>query len=350
MSGRRWAVVAMVVAAILVIVVPIWRSGEPVRESAGVTEAVEAAPDRPVATRGTDRGVPRSVGVADLPLPPLDAPLRLVMDDLVRRADTGDVAAACRVAAELERCGELRLTVGAFSATRREMQRLVDEAPDEHRQAFASRLEEIEAMAETAASDSAHCADIQEPDAGERARYWRTAALGGHPAAIRHYVIGNAFRFDDMMGAVPELATYHREAEAMARRAAIGGDLAMLHALAMAYLPPDDTVPETARPGRRTFLAQVVQPDAGQALAVLFAMQRHPTVRGLPEAHRLRMAVDFGLERLVMQEGAAAVSKASATADAWERSWTPTREDPAELGIFTNGGLSDVQREACGPG
>ena len=350
MSGRFLAVAVMVLVAVLVIGVPIWRSGGPVRESAGVTEAVQATPDPPAGTRRAASGAPRPAGAGERPLPPLDAPLRLVIDDLMRRADAGDVAAACRVAAELERCGELRLTVGAFSATRREMQRLADEAPEEHRHAFVSRLEEIEAMAATAADETAHCAGIQEPDPGERARYWRTAALGGHPAAVRHYAIGNAFRFDDMMGAVPELATYHNEAEAMARQAAMGGDLAMLHALAMAYLPPDDTVPETARPGRRTFLAQVVRPDAGQALAVLFAMQRHPTVRGLPQAHRLRMVVDFGLERLLMQEDAATVSKASAAADAWSRTWTPTREDPAELGMFVNGGLSDVPREACGAG
>ncbi|MEN1925416.1 hypothetical protein [Luteimonas qiangzhengi] len=350
MSRRFFAVAIMVLVAVLVIGVPLWRSGGPAQQSVVVTEAAQAAPAPPAATRPADNGAvkPEEAGAATLP--PLDAPLRLVIDDLMRRADAGDVAAACRVAAELERCGELRLTVGAFSATRREMQRLVDEAPGEHRHAFVSRLEEIEAMAATAVDGTMHCAGIPEPDPGERARYWRTAALGGHPAAVRHYAIGNAFRFDDMMGAVPELATYHNEAEAMARQAAMGGDLAMLHALAMAYLPPDDTVPETARPGRRTFLAQVVRPDAGQALAVLFAMQRHPTVRGLPQTHRIRLAVEFGLERLLMQEDAATVSKASATADAWSRTWTPTREDPAELGIFVNGGLSDVPREACGPG
>ena len=353
MNARRLAgILLTVLAGAVVLGVPLWRAGS---GAGGAPE--QGAP--PLADQGDGEKAASRRGAASAPfrpenlapLPPLDTPLRQVVGELERRAAAGDSSAACRLAAEFERCEQLRFKLGAMQAARGEMRAMVEREPlgAQARDAFAGRMEEYDRMLAGAADEFAHCDGMARTGGAQRARHWRNAALAGHPVALRHYAIGNAFRFNDLLDAVPELAIYRQEAEAMARRAATGGDLAMLHALAMAYLPVEDSGPDLTRMGHRTFLAQTVAPDAEQALALLFALERHPVMRGLPVDHPVREASDRERERLVGRLGPAAIGAASAAADAWTRTWSPTREDPAAMGILVGGALRDVRREQCGP-
>src|SRR5690606_37808201 len=103
---------AVAIACALALGWLLWRSaaGDPWQEPAdGAVAAGDvgnaAAP--PAAVEGGEAGPPERAAVAPparTPLPALDVPLRLVVDDLRRRADSGDAAAACRLAAEFERC------------------------------------------------------------------------------------------------------------------------------------------------------------------------------------------------------------------------------------------------------
>ncbi len=66
-------------------------------------------------------------------------------------------------------------------------------------------------------------------------RYWRSAALGGNVAAMRHYAVGNAFRMNDTLDNLDALRVYRSEAEAIAQRAVAAGDLITAMTLANAY-------------------------------------------------------------------------------------------------------------------
>lgn len=91
MTGRRLAVAGLGLTAALVVLVPLWRSASPGAQgpAAAAIAAVEAVPARAPVAGGATEGALRTAEVASPPLPPLDALLRLVVDELVRRANAG---------------------------------------------------------------------------------------------------------------------------------------------------------------------------------------------------------------------------------------------------------------------
>ncbi len=69
------------------------------------TTQPSALEDALVPTTPTPTAPAPSPHAESLPLPPADTPLADILDALTRRADAGEPAAACRLAAELVRCG-----------------------------------------------------------------------------------------------------------------------------------------------------------------------------------------------------------------------------------------------------
>lgn len=352
-NGMRAVAIAVVLVGTLVLTTPLWRSSGSETDAAGVPPPEDAGSGEAAGPGASADGAAlppaANAGTQFPPLPSLDVPLRLAVDDLRRRADAGDASAACRLAAEFARCGSLRNQLSHRRSWRERMEGRAGDVREETVDDFVRILAQMDADLAQTTTELEHCEGVEAPDAGQRARYWRSAALGGHPAALRQYAIGNAFRFEDLMSAVPELDVYRREAEAIARRAARAGDPAMIHALALAYLPPHEDAPENAQTFT-PFLGQVIQPDAGQALSWLYALQQHPAVRALPGDHPVRERAERELERLARQQGVEAVAAANARASEWARAWPPSASEAAELQVFDNGGLMDVSREECGPG
>lgn len=354
MTARRALIAGAVLAGVIALAAVAWRHGGVVRPGA----APEAGPDVTAgagAAAGGDSGAGEGIAAshpeaAHLPLPPLETPLRLVVDDLRRRAEAGEAPAACRLAAEFERCQSLRAQVRRQRSSRERMEARVDRASEQEIENVARALAGMDGTLAARTADLEHCAGTQEPDAGQRARYWRNAALAGHPAAMRHYAIGNAFRFRDLMSAVPELEIYRREAESLARRAAGAGDAAMIHALAMAYLPPDERADEPESAGFRPFLAQSIHPDPQQALVWLHALQRHPGTRRLPEDHPFRALPAREIDRLAASLSAAEAAAAAAAADDRVRTWPPGVAETVRVPVHVNGGIGDVGREECDRG
>ncbi|WP_454260520.1 hypothetical protein [Pseudoxanthomonas mexicana] len=199
------------------------------------------------------------------PLPPLDTPLRDALPELRRRADAGEADAACRLAAEMDHCDSVRQRLEQTANVLTYSANAAERGPAPSPEAEARRRAMREAMvkrSEQLLQESTHCEGVPAFAAGERVRYWRSAALGGSVPAMRHYAMGSPFRREDMLSNLEALRVYRQEAETIALRAVEAGDFAVTMTLAGAYSP-------ARRSEGGSLLNQVVQPDAAKAWALL---------------------------------------------------------------------------------
>ena len=343
-SGRRaWLICGLAVAAIAAIVLS--RTGPRDQDPSAAAAPQPPATAAPTAgdtafrtQQGADatavRVDPRTVPA----LPALDVPLRQSVGALRERAAQGDALAACRIAAEYEWCERVRQR-RVVSARQVEMMR---NAPprSSRNEATARRFEQATRFAaESDLEYRRHCEGAPVLGAAQRANYWRQAALQGHLPSMRHYANGNAFRFDDMLDALPELARYRTEAESMALRAANAGDIAMTYALAMGYAAG-------AEGGRRSFLAQAVRPDEAKALVLFRRLAAAPGFAGMPPRHPVRRAVDANLPGLEGIVDPAALAQAARAMGAPPAETGPAPDESMPR-LLENGGLGDAGREAC---
>jgi hypothetical protein len=140
---------------------------------------------------------------------------------------------------------------------------------------------------------------------------------------------------------LPQLQVYRNEAEALALQAAQRGSIKATLALAAAYSPNRDT-------GRRTYLAQVVSPDAGKSLALYLQAQRafnsEDAAAGAPP---MRQAfVNRSIEALRRSMTPDQLAQADAQAARWRQDWVAPG---AANGSFSpDGGTSDIEPQACG--
>ncbi|MET0327607.1 MAG: hypothetical protein ABW163_02430 [Luteimonas sp.] len=341
---QRIVLVAITVLVAGGIGILVGRAGQPAAAEASSDVASTPPEDGRTAPRTPASATTgRAVVATSAPLPPLDAPLAQIHGELRRRAAAGEAGAACRLAAEHERCEmerqHLRAVVSQVehldSATRRDRDRIPSEAL-QHRARMRTQVE-TQVREKTASVAQCDAAPPLSPEA--RARYWRQAALAGHVPAMRHYASGNGFRWHDLMDALPALQTYRREAEGIARRAALEGDAASAYALAMAYIDGGGHW--------RSFLAQSVTPDLTQALAWFSVLSRHPAITRLPPEHPTARSVSQHLATLQ----AAASPSESAQADALARTAgipAASSDEPTEMLLRPDGGIGDIAPIACG--
>ena len=201
------------------------------RESASIDAGIRAA------ASGTNGGT----AARALPLPPADAPLATILDDLERRARAGDARAACRLAAEIGRCAALprrlasvnpapQVTVppGNNPADARQIERYID---------FAARQQiELE-------RDQALCAGVPRERLRDASPWLLAAARGGNPTAIAVFASGFWTLTDPYALRHAEvLAAYSREAERMALSLVEAGSPEMVRPLGMAYAGEDPNV------------------------------------------------------------------------------------------------------------
>ena len=248
------------------------RGSEPKHRPEPAPLVAHAALEAPA--QGFDRAEPvptvRPGTDSATPLPSLDTPLRLSLAELVRRADAGEPKAACRLAAEWSYCNSIRrrLDSADYALELRVRQPEMERAS----------LESLKASTESLLAQAGRCEGVDEPPALRFASRWRQAALAGNPAAMRGYATGNAFHGVPMLDMLPVLVAYRGEAEAVARRAADGGDMGVALALAAAYSPLPTAV---------SLLKQSVRRDGVQALALYLRVRNAISAADLTaEAHR----------------------------------------------------------------
>lgn len=337
--GKRVGIVLTILAALLLGMggVVYWRSGLPAGLQAGVSPvAGDSPPATVLSPAGASQTIPEPRQAAALP--PMTSPLHTVAGELERRAALGEAAATCRLASGYAYCGRLpERRAGMDRWLARQQQVLAAAQAGPNTQALSEAIDQQMQLRQDGIDRmAAHCGEVVVPGPAEIARLWRTAALAGNPAAMKHYASGNGFRWASMLDALPELATYRQEAERIATVAASRGDMDLLLALAAGYNP--------SHPGRRPLLAQALEPDAARALALYRHIEAalrtddHKDLRvsvevrdriatleqGLPAAQRLRAAniaqSELSAWRAPVVRGAASLNALGYTRDI-DRGW-----------------------------
>lgn len=282
----------------------------------------------------------------DVSLPALEVPFDQSFAQLKQRADAGEPAAACRLAAELERCSALmtRLTsVDAATRGRKEIQEKLAAGNSEQKAIATSMQEAARAEVAALAVESEHCGQAPLLDPIARASYWRTAALGGHLPAMRHYAVGNAFQWRELLNALPAVALYRSEGEQIARHAAAAGDTATILALAAAYSPRDAD-------SRGQFLAQIVDEDAAESVS-LYQLLREG-VGATPSEYRPGVVreLDRIIQNLQSTMGPAEIARSERLLLSRKEEWTTPNITPSVMRSNWEGGTTlPITATDCAP-
>ncbi|WP_337053460.1 hypothetical protein [Pseudoxanthomonas sp. USHLN014] len=309
------------------------------------TQAAVAAPETPA--RATSTPTVSALPASTTPLPATGTPLRLVFDDLKRRAGNGDARAACRLAAELEQCERVRLQLAQFDDMTRQQQRMLEGMEPARRAKAQENMERTSlARGQQLLQDSEGCEGVPAMSPAQRAGLWRDAALGGSLPALTQYAVGNAFRARDTLQVLPQLQLYRNEAEGLALQAAERGSLQATMALAGAYSPQRDT-------GRRTYLAQVVTPDPSKSLALYLRAQQAlastQSAQAQAPMQRFRAgALQRNIDWLRGNMSDAQLAQADALARQWQQDWSAPAPEEGGLPFSPDGGVPDVTPKLCG--
>lgn len=304
----------------------------------GIAEA-RATDVPPAPSQVSDTAAPRSAS-----LPALSIPLRDSWTELKRRADQGEASAACRLAAEMEYCDHVRRELDAVSRTLKwsvpnpavdvsQMPALRDKMRRERESAAAE--------SESLLREGLHCEGTRPFRADERLHYWRLAARNGSLPALRHYVLGEAFRNDETLGNLAALQVYRDEVEALALHGVAAGDVTLTIGLASAYV--------SDRTEGRNLFYQAITPDAAKALPVFLqakALLDNPSTGPRRQGHLFASTV----RELEAQLDAATLSRARERAAAFARDApAPAREHSHAGDAEAQGSAAARMRGECTP-
>ncbi|MBA3930025.1 MAG: hypothetical protein C0521_10620 [Xanthomonas sp.] len=309
-------------------------SSEPADASSAVPDAV---PDAVVTTSSPGSRAP--LATAGQPLPDLSAPLRTILPELKRRADGGEPGAACRLAAEMELCEDIRRRLDE-AATNLNLQGSWGGPLSAKQQDMRRNMQQREAeRSERLLQESTHCEGVPAFSSRERVHYWRSAAMGGSLAAINYYVMGRPFRPENTLADLDALRQFQHEAATIAERGVASGDIQTTIALAEAYSPLSR---------RRSLLSQAVSPNASKSLALWLQTQSlldQPPPGGRPQGHLFAS----GITELEKTMDAATLRLAREQASAYRRE-APTPAlvtTPRSGNTMASGGPEVLQREFC---
>ncbi len=281
----------------------------PLGAQPAATDSTLAAP-APGAARAP---VPTAAATAVLPapLPPIGAPLADVLAELEQRARAGEAPAACRLAAELSRCGSLE--------RRRQIRGMVDPVANPQGRRDGGRPDgdgvpdwQIEAAARLDVgieTDEQVCAGISREQSRNSLPWLYEAARLGSLPAMTSFARASWWNDGSAVHHPQILERYRAEAATMAEAAIAAGDRTMLAPLGLAL---------AGSPGPFNMLSEVVEPDPVRARALLLLASGDPGAanaqaggrRGIRGADLVRRAID----QLDTQLDAAAIAASEAQA------------------------------------
>ncbi len=205
-------------------------AGSPASAATGIAQV--AARDR--APRDSARRVARETAYPPT-LPPLGVPLLENIEQLDRRARSGDAAAACRLGAELIDCSEIR----GSSYQLKQMQEGIARAKPLADPAEQEKL--VERQADTLArwtlsieAREKRCAGVDEKRWLDVYDYQRIAAESGHLPSMRFLLHRPALEFD-VFAQIDQYRQFPGDARRILERAVRAGDGQTLAALLRAH-------------------------------------------------------------------------------------------------------------------
>ncbi|WP_312320805.1 hypothetical protein [Stenotrophomonas sp.] len=262
-------------------------------------------------------------------LPSIETPLNLIILELIRRADSGDSMAACRLAAEYQRCDFVD----------RQIKHLDDVTGSG---ALEGKLTSVTLTSENGQlyGGVQHCQGVQPSAPSRIPELLRRAALGGNPAAMRAYVSGSGFSTDTTLEDLDELDAYKKLAPEMARRSIESGDGAVLLSLASAYQPENNL-------GARPLLAQVVSTDITQSLSLFSVAKQEMVNQGRGEG-RLFDFVDRQVSNLEFRASASQRAEAERRAQQLQTTMKQVRFPPdSDVAFISRASTRAIRSADC---
>lgn len=234
-TRRVLAGIALLTAVVSVAVV-VWR----VRASSDVTitpagDATHAAPSAASAAETVARPGPSTVSEGDAPiaskpewpaLPPIDAPLADVLDELIDRARRGDSKAACRLGVELKRCHIAHATRSMAADVERDASRRRD-VPD-------TAVNAIARLQDSAERGGEGCAGVA-LDQLKTAFQWQKQAAQADPRLRVAFALAPALDPRDFVNELESWGEYRALALPWLEAAAAEGDVSAVIALARVH-------------------------------------------------------------------------------------------------------------------
>jgi hypothetical protein len=228
-SGLLVGVLAMVLAGAIMMrgaSGPLAASESPTPGAAKVTGAKEGSSGKRVGDR-TASNTTRSVKRASMPLPPPEVPLAPFFPELVRAARSGQPAAMCRLAFEMNRCGPKLRYMREQEESNTDI--LLYGEPDERRK--QQLLQSLRRDAEAREPLEAICAGITLPADLKPWRLVRDAARAGHVPSMLQFAEQPPIDFHDFLDELDGLAAIRDERSAFLERAARAGNAKAAHTL-----------------------------------------------------------------------------------------------------------------------
>lgn len=298
---------------------------------------IEARDEATNPRKGVDvaRDPPTASGF--VPLPPLETPFAQSIDTLIERSAHGDGVAGCRLAHGYQRCRELPMHRRTFEEWLDDTSALPLDKSTISNKTIESIAQTLEQGGKWIARLTTDCEGVEVPSPAEQVRLWRQAALNGNLASMKQYASGNAFRWNSLMGALPELALYRQEAPAMALELARQGDIEMVVALAVAYAPQPS--------GFRSLLAQSVTPDAAMSLALYNRLIAAIKAADEPQSQHLLMQAERAVAHLSASLPRSELDRAQQIEEE-QRHWIPPR-NAKQRPLSPDGVLGDIESGEC---
>jgi hypothetical protein len=251
---RNRAIVGVVVAAVVVAGIAYYggrRTG--LQEARGAAETAPAKADATATAKPSGTGAKASTGStvravstahgnldsaasngSATALPPPGTPLAEIFDELKRRADAGDAAAASRLFQDLQRCAEAqRLGHYLPAIANRALEGNLPSSPDELERSDR-QLDRLQRGLEFQQNTQAMCAGVSSNQLAALVPTTLAAAQLGDPQAADCYVGANLNAWPDVLNNPGWVSEYKNNALPLANAALQRGDWTMVALLASA--------------------------------------------------------------------------------------------------------------------
>lgn len=237
-------------------------------------------------------------------LPPLNALLVQVYDQLVREANSGNYRASCRLAFELDRCGTLPIVLRNLEAIKLAGASMKPESPE----AIANKNRQHNEES-TIRQEQQVCEGFVDKDGIAPWQYSYAAAVQGHVPSMARFAISPPMNPLDFVSNLDGWTVYKATASDLLHQAASAGDMSAVFVLAREY--SSDIVDDGYGLGGVRLAAQT---DLFRSAVYTYAARSFPQFR---DSRRLQILLGSLGSKLSAGDMARAQSEAASMVANW---------------------------------